>query len=177
MAGDGRRRPLGEQTMTEPQEPFIPEGSKPRLVVSNDRRLDRAPTETMIDRVDFAMSQVIIVGTTAGSDDGTVRWAVWDQNQDTDEIGPTIVFLGAPYDPEKDSLEKPPGPVYWAHRDAVARAAIAAIREPDEVQKMIARQYFGLNPFDKDGPPLDHLWLSAWQAMIDAILAQEPKGS
>lgn len=40
--------------------------------------------------------------------------------------------------------------------------------EPDERMKQVARTYFGQNPTSKDGGPLDHLWLSAWSAMIQA---------
>lgn len=52
----------------------------------------------------------------------------------------------------------------------VGRAAIEAMREPTEAQKHIARVAFGMNPFQKDGTPMDNLWLRTYERMIDAAL-------
>lgn len=71
------------------------------------------------------------------------------------------------------------GPIAECHAlisNAVGRAAVEALREPTEDQKRIARQYFGLNPFDKNGGPMDHIFLTAYRAMIDAILKEEGNG-
>lgn len=56
----------------------------------------------------------------------------------------------------------------WAMYLAPAETAVRAMYEPTEIQKHIARDYFGMNPVNPEGGPLDHLWLSAWQAMIRA---------
>ena len=65
--------------------------------------------------------------------------------------------------------------------DAVPPETLAAIRagtwkavpvEPTETQRQIARRYFGMNPLNKDGAPMDSLWLSAYDSMLAAAPAK-----
>jgi hypothetical protein len=60
--------------------------------------------------------------------------------------------------------------------EPVVDAVLRAIREPDERGRAIARTYFGFNPFSRDGGPADELWLGAWRASIDGILASDEGG-
>jgi len=56
----------------------------------------------------------------------------------------------------------------WTMYLDYAETAVRAMYEPTELQKHIARDYFGMNPFQPNGAPMDQLWLSAWQAMVRA---------
>jgi len=59
-----------------------------------------------------------------------------------------------------------------------ARAAIEAMREPTEAQMQVFRQFFGFNPFVKDGGPADRLFAGAYKASFDAALSpKEPHQS
>lgn len=87
-------------------------------------------TTNLPDRVDFAMDRVAIVFSMGAKTGGELRWVVWDQNLDSNKRGLGWVYIGPVANQEADKLDKPPGEVYWAHRKAVAKAAIREVRWP-----------------------------------------------
>ncbi len=114
----------------------------------------------MIERVEFAISRVNICFSSGERTGNQPKWVVWDRNLD-DEDGHAWVYIGAPANLATDTLEKPPGDVFWAHQHARARAAIKAMREPTEAM------------LDK-GPGDPYMDRGVWAKMIDAALKETP---
>lgn len=124
----------------------------------------------MVERVAHAIGRVSIVFSSGGHTGGEMCWCVWDRNRDTSEtLG--WVFVGPKANLRKERLGNPPFAVDFAHKRAVASAAIAAMREP--TRAMLDAHGACDEPGGPGYEPSPAGAAQHWHAMIDEALKHE----
>lgn len=124
----------------------------------------------MVERVVKAIDHVVVCFHTNGSH--PLRWTVMHQYGNPDGEY-KIIYVGRDRR-EGDNLSDPPGDVWYALKEAKARAAIEEMREPTEAMVMAAYRDHSCDTTEVAGERVHDMvdLRECWKTMIDAALTK-----